>query len=143
MLHPKFSDEYSDLIHKFVVVHTANVLHLFDTEQQGIFCKKLALLVKPGSVIWGRQVGLAPGHPPGFRQPEGKGYRFTVVEFRNWCLRIAGWDAESAEFEGQLVEYEDICVKRGDKRWVCNGKSAYPEPIISFREFVKLGVVYS
>lgn len=117
MLHPRFAEEYPGLIRKFDLVHTANLLHLFDVEAQAIFFHNLVPLAKPGSVIFGRQVGLAPGYPAEYKQPDGKGYRFTVVEFRDWCSRITGWQTDATEFEGQLVQYDDLRAKREDKKW--------------------------
>lgn len=34
MLHPKFANEYCELMHKFELVHTTNVLYLFNIERQ-------------------------------------------------------------------------------------------------------------
>ncbi|KAJ2903744.1 hypothetical protein MKZ38_009396 [Zalerion maritima] len=118
MLHPEFANTYYDLKDKFQFVHTANVIHLFDIRGQEIFFRNLLYLVKPGGTVWGRQVGLAADHQPEHKQPDGKGYRFTMMEFRDWCLRIANWDVEDVGFEAQLVEYDELRAKREDKRWV-------------------------
>ncbi|OAL68878.1 hypothetical protein A7D00_7133 [Trichophyton violaceum] len=126
MLDINFADKYSDLGKKFQFVHTANVLHLFSVKEQDIFFRNLIYLAKPGGIIWGRQVGLAANDHPSFRQPEGKGYRFTILEFRDWCLKIAGWDAATAHFNAQLVEYDEIRAKREDKKWVLQWQLRVP-----------------
>ncbi|KAF4971259.1 hypothetical protein FSARC_1881 [Fusarium sarcochroum] len=127
MLQPKFGNKYGDLIQQFDAVHTSNVLHLFSREEQEVFFQNLILLTKPGGVIWGRQVGLAPKHPLDYRQPDGKGFRFTVAEFRQWCLRVAGWDPVSVNVEAELVEYDDLRTKREDKKWVLQWKIQVPK----------------
>ncbi|KAF6815893.1 hypothetical protein CPLU01_14004 [Colletotrichum plurivorum] len=57
MLQPKFAERYHGLVRRFDVIHTANVLHLFDTEAQDVLFHNLVLLARPGAVISGRQVG--------------------------------------------------------------------------------------
>lgn len=114
-----FASTHTNLTGRFKLVHTANMLHLFDVEKQEVFFRNLIFMTEPGGgIIWGRQVGLAPDHLAQHRQPVGKGYRFTMKEFREWCLNIGGWDAADAQFHAQLVEYDEIRRKRLDKNWV-------------------------
>ena len=123
VLDPGFFKQCKDLGGQFDFVHSANVIHLFDEIQQEAFAQVLAFLVKPGGTIWGRQVGLeddiddeaATNH---LRQPEGKGKRFTIAQFRRLWLRATGWDAKRLEFEAELVPYDELRDQRVDKRFV-------------------------
>ena len=109
---------------KFDLVHSANVIHLFDESQQASFIRALAFLVKPGGLVWGRQVGLEDPSDDektihrAFRQPEGKGVRFTMVQFRQLWLRATGWDPTSIVYDAELVPYEELRVRKDDKRFV-------------------------
>ncbi|KOS20768.1 hypothetical protein ESCO_004370 [Escovopsis weberi] len=126
----EFPQRHPDLRHRFDLVHSANVIHLFDVEDQDAFFRNLVFLAKPGDTIFGRQVGLAADHPASYRQPEGKGYRFTALEFRDWCLRIGGWDAEGVDgpvFEAQVVQYDEIRLKRADTGWVLQWRVRVPK----------------
>jgi hypothetical protein len=122
-----FTSTHSNLNRRFKFVHTANVLHLFDVGKQEVFFRNLIFMTEPGGIIWGRQVGLAPNHLAQYRQPLGKGYRFTLKEFRDWCLNIGGWEAADAQFHAQLVEYDEIRGKRLDKNWVLQWRVIVPE----------------
>lgn len=68
-----------------------------------------------------------------FRQPEGKGMRFTIREFREFCSRMMGtkgWenegDPEEGGFEARLVRYDEIRDKRVDKQWVLQWRVDVP-----------------
>lgn len=98
VLDPHFYDNSSDLACRFDFVHTANVIHLYDEAQQEVFLRALAFLVKPGGLIWGRQVGIDEGSTNQHRHPEGKGARFTVNQFRQLWLAATGWNGTSAQF---------------------------------------------
>lgn len=79
VLAPHFFDKCRDLGDAFDFVHTANVIHLYDKAHQESFLRALAFLVKPGGVIWGRQVGIDEDESMSrYRQLEGKGVRFIV-----------------------------------------------------------------
>lgn len=123
VLDSDFFKKCKDLAGQFDFVHSANVIHLFDETQQEAFIQALIFLVKPGGTIWGRQVGLEDRGDRGkatnrFRQPEGKGMRFTIVQFRRLWLRATGWDAERLGFEAELVPYDELRDQRPDKRFV-------------------------
>jgi hypothetical protein len=119
ILDPKFADRTSDLHNRFHFVHTANVIHLFSLQDQETFFRNLIHLAKPGGVIWGRQVGLAEDdNILAYKQPEGKGARFTLREFRDFVLGITGWILADIQFEAQLVEYDELRAPRLDKKWV-------------------------
>ncbi|KAF2630905.1 hypothetical protein BU25DRAFT_455960 [Macroventuria anomochaeta] len=119
MLDPSFKDKARNLQHRFHFVHTANVIHLFNVEDQKIFFQNLVYLAAPGGTIWGRQVGLAEDNNQSlYKQPAGKGARFTIIGFRNFLLEATGWTLADMQFEAQLVEYHELRVKRMDKNWV-------------------------
>ncbi|RAQ98581.1 haloacid dehalogenase domain-containing protein hydrolase [Stemphylium lycopersici] len=119
MLDPNFKDKTRDLQHQFHFVHTANVIHLFDVGDQKTFFQNLVYLTKPGGIIWGRQVGLAEDNNQSlYKQPEGKGARFTIKEFRDFLRDTTGWILADMQFEAQLVEYDELRVRRMDKNWV-------------------------
>lgn len=119
MLDPRFTERTSDLQNRFHFVHTANVIHLFNLRDQETFFRNLVHLTKPGGIIWGRQVGLAENTNQSiYKQPEGKGARFTIKEFRDFLLGITGWTSADMQFEAQLVEYDELRVPRVDKNWV-------------------------
>ena len=119
VLGPQFYEKCSDLAGRFDFVHTANVIHLYGEAQQEAFLLALGFLVKPGGLIWGRQVGIAEDFKSNkqYRQPDGKGARFTVNEFRLLWLRATGWDSASIHFEASLVPYDELRSPRADKRW--------------------------
>ena len=107
VLHPQFQEKCSDLAGQFDFVHTANVIHLFDEHNQERFLQSLAFLVRPEGVVWGRQVGLEDNDMAlYYRQPAGKGARFTVNEFRKLWARVTGWDTTGGRFTAKLVEYD-------------------------------------
>lgn len=113
-----FAMKYPELGNRFHFVHSANVIHLFGIAKQEIFFRNLVHLVAPGGTIWGRQVGLTEQFEKGYRQPEGKGARFTINEFRDLALRAGNWDEQEARYEAQLVKYDEIRAQRQDKAWV-------------------------
>lgn len=114
-----FYNSHSDLESRFDFVHSANVIHLFPHAKQLVFLRALVFLAKPGGLIWGRQVGLTQDENTArYRQPEGKGARYTLLEFRSLIVEATGWDDNDVSFEGQLSEYEELRVARPDKRWV-------------------------
>ncbi|KAL9126119.1 MAG: hypothetical protein Q9217_004780 [Psora testacea] len=118
VLEPHFFDKCSDLANAFDFVHTANVIHLYDEAHQEAFLRALAFLAKPGGMIWGRQVGINEDHCMSrYRQPEGKGVRFTVNQFRQLWSRATGWDTAQAQFEATLTPYEELRSPRADKRF--------------------------
>lgn len=119
VLDPGFFKDGKDLAGQFDFVHSANVIHLFDESQQEAFAQALAFLVKPGRIIWGRQVGLEDNEdaPDRFRQPEGKGMRFTITRFRQLWLRATGWDAATLKYEAELVTYDELRDQRPDKQF--------------------------
>jgi len=116
VLHPRFFEECSDLAGRFDFVHTANVIHLYDEAQQEAFLRALSFLVKPGGLIWGRQVGIVEDSTHQYRQPEGKGARFTVNQFRLLWLAATGWNSALTHFEAILVPYDELRSPRADKR---------------------------
>ena len=123
VLDPGFFLKCKHLAGQFDFVHSANVIHLFEENQQEAFAQALAFLVKPGGLIWGRQVGLeADEHGEAiidrFRQPEGKGVRYTIVQFRRLWLRATGWDAKTLVFEAELVPYDELRDRRADKSFM-------------------------
>ncbi|KAJ5559812.1 hypothetical protein N7513_002211 [Penicillium frequentans] len=118
MTDPKFATKYPELKSRFHFVHSANVIHLFGMAEQEVFFRNLVHLVAPGGTIWGRQVGLIEGFNSGYRQPEGKGARFTINEFREMALRVGDWAEHDVQYEGQLVKYDEIRAQRKDKEWV-------------------------
>jgi len=127
MVGPKFAERNRDLEDGIHFVHTANVIHLFDMKGQETFFRNLIYLAKPGGVIWGRQVGLAEDDDIStYRQPDGKGLRFTTNEFREFCLGISGWNPEEARFDAQLVKYDEIRTKRVDKQWALQWSITVP-----------------
>ena len=127
MLDPKFAERNTNLQDRFHFVHTTNVIHLFDIKGQETFFRNLIYLAKPRGVIWGRQVGLAEDeNVSAYRQPDGKGLRFTVNEFREFCFGISGWSPEEARFDAQLVKYDEIRAKRVDKQWVLQWSITVP-----------------
>ena len=121
MLDSSFFTKRKDLASQFDFVHSANVIHLFDETQQEAFVQALAFLVKPGGTVWGRQVGLEDDEEEAtkrWRQPEGKGMRHTIAQFRRLWLRATGWDAKMLEFKAELVPYDELRDRRADKRFV-------------------------
>jgi cyclopropane fatty-acyl-phospholipid synthase-like methyltransferase len=118
MIDPNFPTRYPDLRHRFYFVHSANVIHLFGVAGQETFFRNLVHLAAPGGTIWGRQVGLAEESEECYRQPDGKGARFTINEFRELALRVGNWDEQDARYEAQLVKYDEIRAQRQDKAWV-------------------------
>ena len=124
VLDRNFFQKCKEFAGTFDCVHSANVIHLFDESQQESFIRALAFLVKPGGLVWGRQVGLEDPSDDentiyrAFRQPEGKGVRFTIVQFRQLWLRATGWDSTSVVYDAELVPYEELRVRKDDKRFV-------------------------
>ena len=124
VLDPDFFKKYKQFAGTFDFVHSANVIHLFNEPQQESFIRALAFLVKPGGLVWGRQVGLEDPSDDeqnthrAFRQPQGKGVRFTVMEFRQLWLRATGWDSTAVVYEAELAPYEELRVRKDDKRFV-------------------------
>jgi hypothetical protein len=133
----------ADLNSRFDFVHSANVIHLFAPAQQVCFFTALAFLAKPGGLIWGRQVGLSEDDlVNGYRQPSGKGARFTAAEFKALIYEATGWAEDEAAYEHQLVEYEELRVARQDKRWVLQWSVRVPldkEPKTRFTEISNQG----
>jgi hypothetical protein len=127
MLDPRFPQKNKDLQDAFDFVHTANVLHLFDVNNQEICFRNLVSLVKPRGIIWGRQVGLPDAYKPSYKQPDGKGARFTIAEFRDFCLGIMHWSLADIEFEAQLVKYDELRIPREDGQWVLQWSIRVPE----------------
>ena len=118
VLGPHFFDECKDLADAFDFVHTANVVHLYDEAHQESFLRALAFLVKPGGMIWGRQVGLEEDESRShYRQPEGKGVRFTVNGFRQLWSRATNWDTAQAQFEAILTPYDELRSPQANKRF--------------------------
>ena len=118
VLDPQFRETCSDLAGQFDFVHSANVIHLFDEDNQEQFLRSLAFLAKPGGPVWGRPVGLEDNSlAPQYRQPEGKGARFTVNRFRKLWARATGWDMADGRFTANLVAYDELQILRADKRW--------------------------
>ena len=118
-----FFKKCKDLAGRFDFVHSANVIHLYDESQQETFLQALAFLVKPGGIVWGRQVGLDDNDDnkeatSRFRQPKGKGMRFNIAQFRQLWLRATGWDAKMLKYEAVLVPYNELRDQRADKRFV-------------------------
>jgi hypothetical protein len=141
MLDPGFKDKTRDLKHKFQFVHTANVIHLFDVVDQKTFFQNLVHLTKPGGIIWGRQVGLADDNNQWlYKQPEGKGARFTIKGFRDFLLDITGWNLADIQFEAQLVEYDELRVKRMDKNWVLQWSIHVPARDLSSHRISPLAI---
>lgn len=103
----------------FDFVHSANVLHLFDPDKQLQFLQVMAFLVKPGGCLWGRQVGLADDEDRTiYRQPSGKGARFSASEFKALVLDATGWAEDDIVYQSQLVEYTELRDARRHKKWV-------------------------
>ena len=118
VLAPHFFDKCSDLGNAFDFVYTVNVIHLYDEAHQESFLRALAFLVKPGGVIWGRQVGINENESmTRYQQPEGKGDYFTVNQFRQLWSRAMGWDTAQAQFEAMLTSYDKLRNPRADKRF--------------------------
>lgn len=117
ILNPEFCRKHCDLGNSFHFVHTANVLHLFDDSKQFKFLQNLAFLVKPGGVVWGRQVGLQDEAPEHYRQPAGKGSRFTLNGFRKLWQRATGWEMGEGMYMASLVSYSDLRLSRQDKEF--------------------------
>jgi cyclopropane fatty-acyl-phospholipid synthase-like methyltransferase len=118
MLDSNFATKYPDLKNRFHFVHSANVIHLFGVAEQEVFFRNLVHLIKPGGTLWGRQVGLIEEFDASYRQPEGKGARFTVKEFGEMALRVGGWNEGDIQYDAQLVKYDEIRAQRKDKAWV-------------------------
>ncbi|KAG1808902.1 uncharacterized protein BJ212DRAFT_1467045 [Suillus subaureus] len=118
-LDPLFCERNARLESKFDFVHSANVLHLFQTEGQLAFIRSMAFLVKPGGLMWGRQVGLANG-PDGakYKHEEGKGTRFTAGEFKELILDATGWREEDIVYRSGLVAYSELRIVKPGKNWV-------------------------
>ncbi|KAJ5415511.1 hypothetical protein N7465_004206 [Penicillium sp. CMV-2018d] len=118
LVDPKFPSKFPELKDRFYFVHSANVIHLFGFGEQEIFFRNLVHLVKPAGTIWGRQVGLNEDDEERYKQPEGKGARFTISDFREMALQAGNWREQDVRYEARLVKYDDIRVKRKDKAWV-------------------------
>lgn len=119
VLAKNFESRNPDLDSKFDFVHSANVIHLFSPDQQLNFLRALVFLAKPGGLLWGRQVGLQEDeNQEKYRQPEGKGARFTVQQFESLISEATGWDRSSFGYEGRLVKYHELRNPRPDKEWV-------------------------
>jgi hypothetical protein len=128
MLDPKFSETNSDLQDAYHFVHTANVIHLFGLKDQENFFRNLVYLAKPGGRVWGRQVGLQEDEfQSSYKQPDGKGARFMIKEYRNFCLEITRWSLADISFEAQLVRYDEIWAPRNDKQWVLQWSIQVPQ----------------
>ncbi|KAK3935311.1 S-adenosyl-L-methionine-dependent methyltransferase [Diplogelasinospora grovesii] len=107
ILSPDFPRRFAHLRAQFDYVHSANVVHLFDYEGQLTFLRHLAFLVKPGGLVWGRQVGEADDSPTRSLRLEGKGDRFTPSEFmRMW--RDASGLAGDMDWTSRLVPYDEL-----------------------------------
>ncbi|KAL2037668.1 hypothetical protein N7G274_009613 [Stereocaulon virgatum] len=117
VLDPRLRERCGDLDSKFDFVHTANVIHLYDEAQQEVLLRALAFLVKPGGLVWGRQVGIEERSIDQHRQPEGKGVRFTMNQFRRLWLAATGWETASGQFEAILTPYDELRTPRKDKRF--------------------------
>jgi len=137
-LDPKFSLRFTRLESKFDYVHSANVVHLFNELQQIDFIRSLAFLVRPGGVIWGRQVGLADT-PSGrkFKHEDGKGTRFTINEFKQLILEATGWNGETVDYKAQLVAYDELRASAPGKRWVLQWSIRVPldKPKLHYSRF--------
>ncbi|KAG1817400.1 hypothetical protein EV424DRAFT_1624033 [Suillus variegatus] len=118
-LDPLLCERNASLESKFDFVHSANVVHLFQTEGQLAFIRSMAFLAKPGGLMWDRQVGLANG-PDGakYKHEEGKGTRFTADEFKELILDATGWREEDIIYRSELVAYSELRMAKPDKNWV-------------------------
>ncbi|KAG8630059.1 hypothetical protein KVT40_001678 [Elsinoe batatas] len=133
-----FFDRHQGLKGTFDIVHSANVIHLFDRKQQIRFLSALAFLVKPGGLVWGRQVGEDENSPTWGKKIAGKGERFTPAEFRTMWIEATGWSLASWDYCSRLVIYDELRLipdyKRLSLEWSvragpewCNARSAIEE----------------
>ena len=138
VLAKNFCSQHADLNSRFDFVHSANVIHLFAPAQQICFLKALVFRAKPGGLIWGRQVGLSEDDLINeYRQPSGKGARFTAVEFKTLIYEATSWAEDEMVYEHRLVEYEELRMARQDKHWVLQWSVRVPldkEPKTRFVE---------
>ncbi|KAG7086729.1 hypothetical protein E1B28_002662 [Marasmius oreades] len=112
----------------FDFVHSANVIHLFEATRQLQFFRIMAFLAKPGGCIWGRQVGLIEDeNTEVYRQPSGKGARFTASEFKSLIVEATGWDEEEIGYQSRMVKYTELRDARKDKGWVLQWSIRVPE----------------
>ena len=119
ILAKNFISRNADLVSRFDFVHSANVIHLYSPVQQVRFLAAMAFLAMPGGLMWGRQVGLSEDDlVDGYRQPSGKGARFTAAEFKSVILQATGWAEEDVAYVHRLVKYEELRIARKAKRWV-------------------------
>jgi hypothetical protein len=127
VLAKSFQSDNPDLESKFDFVHSANVIHLFSPNQQLHFLRALVFLAKPGGLLWGRQVGLREDeNMQRYRQPDGKGARFTAQEFESLIEQATGWDKSSFDYEGRLLRYHELRNPRPDKDWVLQWRVRVP-----------------
>ncbi|KAH0175016.1 hypothetical protein KCU67_g470, partial [Aureobasidium melanogenum] len=108
VLAPNFFERHHHLEGKFDFVHSANVIHLFNREQQLRFIAALAFLVKPGGLVWGRQVGEHDDSPTRGKKIDGKVDRFTPAELMGMWVEATGWSAVSLEYRSRLVAYDEL-----------------------------------
>lgn len=127
VLAKNFYSRNSDLDSSFDFVHSANVIHLYSPAQHLDFLRALVFLAKPNGLVWVRQVGLQEDEfIREYRQPEGKGARYTVREFQSLIEEATGWEKAEINYEGQMVEYDELRIRRPDKRWVLQWRFRVP-----------------
>lgn len=114
LIEPNFAGKYAHLRGQFDYVHSANVIHLFNYEEQMTFLRNLAFLAKPGALLFGRQVGEAEDSPTLSLRIEGKGERFTPNQFRQMWVDATGSQADG--WESRLVEYDELRLARDYKK---------------------------
>ncbi|KAK4063519.1 uncharacterized protein Triagg1_9396 [Trichoderma aggressivum f. europaeum] len=102
ILDPDFTRRFSHLKGKFDYVHSANVIHLFDYASQVAFLRALAFLAKPGGLVWGRQVTETEDSPTRSVKLEGKGERFTPVEFMRMWTTATGFQGPGIEWTSRI-----------------------------------------
>ncbi|KAJ8080805.1 hypothetical protein PM082_017640 [Marasmius tenuissimus] len=127
-----------DLESAFDFVHSANVIHLFDAAKQIQFLQVMAFLAKPGGYVWGRQVGLIEDeNTETYRQPSGKGARFTPSEFKSLIVDATGWDEEGIDYQSHMVKYTELRDTRKDKQWVLQWSFRVPVDNLMMRRFAE------
>ena len=118
VLGPDFFEKCSNLGDAFDFFQMANVIHLYDEAHQEWSFLALTFLVKPGGIIWGRQVGIDEDeYMSRYQQPERKAVRFTVNQFRQLWSRATGWDTAQAQFEAMLTSYDELWTPLANKRF--------------------------
>lgn len=116
VLDPRFFKRHSNLRARFEYVYSANVVHLFDYNNQIAFLRVLAFLTKPGGLIWGRQVGEEETSATHSVKLEGKGERFTPNEFRRMWMEAIGVKTNDLEWMSRLVPYDELRLVKDYKR---------------------------